>query len=91
MGDYYKNTISLLLAKTDGNRKERSIKTKNIIKTGRKLRYVNDATFKHRPPLLLLCAKSESKQYRQYQVCNNIFNIFDSLIYFRCDLLQMYQ
>ena len=87
MCDYHKNTISLLLAKTDGNRKERSIKTKNIIKTysGRKLRYVNDATFKHRPPLLLLCAKSESKQYRQYQVCNNIFEIFDSPIYFRCD------
>ena len=42
-------------------------------RTGRKLRYVNDATFKHRPPLLLLCAKSESKQYRQYQVCNYIF------------------
>ena len=41
-------------------------------RTGRKLRYVNDATFKHRPPLLLLLQKVKA---------NSIDNIKFVIIY----------
>ena len=86
MGDYYKTQFPYYLRRRMATEKKGASKQKILSKrTGRKLRYVNDATFKHRPPLLLLCAKSESKQYRQYKVCNNIFNISNSLIYFRYD------